>query len=73
MSEPIPAARPPSVVDLEIKDAQLIFSAVWTDLLEKYGRENLKFPGEVSGHEWAGALCDAAGLLLKDVEGGGRS
>ena len=25
------------------------------------------------GHEWAGALCDAAGLLLKDVEGGGRS
>jgi adenylate kinase len=46
MSDPIPAARPSSVPDLEIKDAQLIFSAVWTDLLEKYGRENLKFPGE---------------------------
>jgi len=38
------AARP--AADLEIKDAQLIFSGVWVDLLEKYGRENLKFPGE---------------------------
>jgi adenylate kinase len=30
--------------DLEIKDAQLIFSAVWDDLAEKHGRENLRFP-----------------------------
>ena len=34
------------MADLEIKDAQLIFSAVWTDLIEKYGRDNLKFPRE---------------------------
>ncbi|WP_425616814.1 nucleoside monophosphate kinase [Anatilimnocola sp. NA78] len=30
--------------DLEIKDAQLIFSAVWDALVEKHGRENLRFP-----------------------------
>jgi adenylate kinase len=32
--------------DLEIKDAQLIFSAVWDALVEKHGRENLRFPRE---------------------------
>lgn len=32
--------------DLEVKDAQLIFSAVWADLLEKHGRDNLRFPRE---------------------------
>ena len=46
-----PAATPvglptPSDADLEIKDAQLIFSAVWTDLEEKHGRYNLRFPRE---------------------------
>jgi adenylate kinase len=30
----------------EVKDAQLIFSAVWDDLEEKYGRDNLRFPRE---------------------------
>ena len=37
---------PASVSDLEIKDAQLIFSAVWDDLLEKHSRDNLRFPRE---------------------------
>ncbi len=32
--------------DLEIKDAQLIFAAVWDDLQEKHGRDNLRFPRE---------------------------
>jgi adenylate kinase len=27
-----------------VKDAQLIFSAVWDDVLEKYGQDNLRFP-----------------------------
>ena len=40
----IPIARPdPS---LEVKDAKLIFSTVWEDLEEKYGRDNLRFPRE---------------------------
>lgn len=33
--------------DLEIKDAQLIFNAVWGELVEKYGLENLRFPKEL--------------------------
>lgn len=36
-----------AVTDLEIKDAQLIFSAVWDDLLERHGKDNLRFPREV--------------------------
>lgn len=41
-------AAPPggAVVDLEIKDAQLIFSAVWADLLENRSRDQLRFPRE---------------------------
>ncbi|MGF1448049.1 MAG: nucleoside monophosphate kinase [Opitutales bacterium] len=35
------------VQDLEIKDAQLIFQAVWAGLKESYGRENLRFPKEI--------------------------
>lgn len=34
-------------LDLEIKDAQLIFDAVWSDLEAKVGRGNLHFPREI--------------------------
>ena len=45
------AENPPPAVggrlpDLEIKDAQLIFSAVWQDLEADLGDENLRFPKE---------------------------
>lgn len=33
--------------ELEIKDAQIIFSAVWEELEEEYGRDNLKFAKEL--------------------------
>src|SRR5579871_3353662 len=33
--------------DLEIKDAQVIFEAVWEDLESDIGRENLRFPKEI--------------------------
>jgi adenylate kinase len=33
--------------DLEIKDAQLIFSSVWEGLEAEFGRENLRFPKEI--------------------------
>ncbi len=36
----------PRLTDLEIKDAQIIFSAVWQDLEADHGRENLRFPKE---------------------------
>jgi adenylate kinase len=35
------------LTDLEIKDAQLIFSSVWQDLEVDFGRENLRFPKEI--------------------------
>lgn len=42
-----PEVKPTAVVtDLEIKDAQLIFSAIWSDLQETHGRDNLRFPRE---------------------------
>src|SRR5262245_28510489 len=42
---PNPGERDPRR-DLEIKDATLIFNAVWADLIEKHGREKLNFPRE---------------------------
>ncbi|MFY9924082.1 MAG: nucleoside monophosphate kinase [Opitutaceae bacterium] len=38
---------PPRITDLEIKDAQLIFSAVWQRLETEYGRDQLRFPKEI--------------------------
>jgi adenylate kinase len=41
-----PAAQATPTTDLEVKDAHLIFTAVWDDLLEIHGRDNLRFPRE---------------------------
>ncbi|MSU67597.1 MAG: nucleoside monophosphate kinase [Opitutaceae bacterium] len=41
------ALAAPKLTDLEIKDAQLIFSSVWQRVEEEYGRENLRFPKEI--------------------------
>lgn len=45
-SDSPPPPNTAAMRDLEIKDAQLIFSAVWDDLQEKHGRSNLRFPRE---------------------------
>ena len=42
-----PVAKAGAPVDLEIKDAQIIFGLVWKQLEEEYGRENLHFPKEL--------------------------
>lgn len=42
-----PSAKPAALVDLEIKDAQLIFNHVWKQLEDTYGREKLRFPKEL--------------------------
>jgi len=64
MSEAI-ATKPPMLpsADLEIKDAFLIFSAIWIDLQERFGRDNLKFPREfiwLGGAPGAGKGTNAA-------------
>jgi len=43
----MPEEKTQPVVDLEIKDAHLIFNSVWQELEEQYGRENLRFPKEL--------------------------
>jgi adenylate kinase len=40
-------AGSPKLTDLEIKDAQLIFTSLWRDLETEVGRENLRFPKEI--------------------------
>ena len=42
---PTTSTQPPE--DLEIKDAHLIFNAVWDQLEEELGHENLRFPKEI--------------------------
>lgn len=39
--------KPPLPGDLEVKDAQLIFTTVWKDLEAEFGRSNLRFPKEL--------------------------
>jgi adenylate kinase len=47
MSSPA-ADRPGSkLVDLEVKDARIIFMPIWDALQEEVGRENLRFPKEI--------------------------
>ena len=45
VSETASKAVPP--IDLEVKDAQLIFTSVWKRLESELGRENLRFPKEL--------------------------
>ncbi|OHE77732.1 MAG: adenylate kinase [Verrucomicrobia bacterium RIFCSPLOWO2_12_FULL_64_8] len=42
---PVPAVA--KLPDLEIKDAQIIFEAVWHNLETELGRDNLRFPKEI--------------------------
>src|SRR5947208_4802360 len=46
MNKDAVSSSPMSSTDLEVKDAQLIFAAVWDDLRKKYGRDKLSFPRE---------------------------
>ena len=43
-----PAVDPASkILDLEVKDARLIFTPIWQGLEEEVGRERLRFPKEI--------------------------
>jgi len=41
------ANRDPQLMDLEVKDAKVIFNTVWEDLEEEIGHANLRFPKEL--------------------------
>ena len=46
MSSPV-SNRPAKILDLEVKDARIIFNPCWEALEEEVGRENLRFPKEI--------------------------
>jgi adenylate kinase len=46
-SKPAPKDPRAQLLDLEVKDAQLIFKTVWEGLEEEIGHENLRFPKEI--------------------------
>ena len=47
VNAPLKPGAEKQVEDLEVKDAQLIFQAVWHELEEEVGVENLRFPAEI--------------------------
>ena len=71
-----PSQQDPNSMDLEVKDAQVIFGAVWQQLEEEVGHENLRFPKELillGGAPGAGKgtqtefLMNARGLTCRPV------
>lgn len=71
-----PAKAQAKALDLEIKDAQLIFNSVWNELLEDIGEENFRFPREIfwlNGAPGAGKgtqtrfIMDYCGLTAKPI------
>ena len=40
-------ASPDSVEDLQVTDAQVIFTNIWNDLESEFGHENLRFSKEL--------------------------
>ena len=47
MSSPATDRPASKVLDLEVKDARLIFTPIWQNLEEEVGRESLRFPKEI--------------------------
>jgi adenylate kinase len=47
MSTLPPDRQPSKILDLEVKDARLIFAPIWEALEEEVGREHLRFPKEI--------------------------
>ena len=76
MSSPA-ADRPASrILDLEVKDARVIFTPIWESLEEEVGQKNLRFPKEIillGGAPGAGKgtqtqfICEARGLTCPPI------
>ena len=76
MSSPAADRSAPKILDLEVKDARIIFSPIWDSLQEEVGRQNLRFPKEIillGGAPGAGKgtqtqfICDARGLTCPPI------
>src|SRR5262245_22748210 len=76
MSSPVANQPVATHVDLEVKDALLIFTPTWDGLEEEVSRENLRFPKEIillGGAPGSGKgtqtqfICDARGLTCPPI------
>jgi adenylate kinase len=76
MSSPVPERTGSKLVDLEVKDARIIFTPIWDSLQEEVGREHLRFPKEIillGGAPGAGKgtqtefISDARGLTCPPI------
>jgi adenylate kinase len=76
VTAPTPERPPAKVVDLEVKDARIIFPPIWEDLEDEVGRTSLRFPKEIillGGAPGAGKgtqtqfIGDARGLTCPPV------
>ncbi len=76
MSPPAQDRPGPKILDLEVKDARVIFTPTWETLEEEVGRENLRFPKEIillGGAPGAGKgtqtrfISDARGLTCPPI------
>ena len=47
MSSPATDRPVSKILDLEVKDARILFSPIWESLVEEIPRENLRFPKEI--------------------------
>jgi adenylate kinase len=76
MSSPAADRPAPKIVDLEVKDARVIFNPTWESLEETVGREHLRFPKEIillGGAPGSGKgtqtafICQARGLTCPPI------
>ena len=76
MSSPVNDRPASKILDLEVKDARLIFTPIWEGLEEEVGREHLRFPKEIillGGAPGAGKgtqtqfICQARGLTCPPI------
>jgi adenylate kinase len=76
MSSPASDGPASRILDLEVKDARVIFTPIWESLEEEVGQQNLRFPKEIillGGAPGAGKgtqtqfICEARGLTCPPI------
>ena len=76
MSSPATDRPAPKILDLEVKDARILFTPIWEDLEGEIGREHLRFPKEIillGGAPGSGKgtqtqfICEARGLTCPPI------
>ena len=76
MSSPAADGPASKILDLEVKDARVIFTPIWESLEEEVGQKNLRFPKEIillGGAPGAGKgtqtqfICEARGLTCPPI------